>query len=351
MKIGDRDATPSGEEVWWLPSAGISGPSPSSRPWRPGRLKVVAAVATAVAVIGGLTATVSLAAAPAPASAAAKTATAKTTIAKTTTAKTSSVSSKGTTTTKPPATATAAGGRTCAVIYEIESEWPSNGHRAFQGDIQIVNLTPRTLTSWTLGWTFPNDQVVYQHWGTDLDQHGQKIVATSEPNEGYLGPNGGRFHLGFLANVTSTNALPTSFTFNGATCPLVDDKLVPVKPAPPTVKPAVSCQAIYEIETSWPTSTGRAFLGDVQLVNTSAQPLTTWSFGWTFGGNQSVYQSWGADFRQKGQRITADSEPNEGYVGAKGGRFHLGFLANYTGANAVPTGFTVNGTPCTLIKG
>src|SRR5690349_69308 len=119
----------------------------------------------------------------------------------------------------------------CAVIYEIESQWPAGGAQAFQGDIQIVNLTATTLTSWSFNWTFPNDQKIYQLWGVDFDQAGQSVTSHSEPNEGWLNGNGGRFHLGFLANVGKTNAVPTNFTFNGTSCPVVNDDLQVLTPA------------------------------------------------------------------------------------------------------------------------
>jgi hypothetical protein len=277
---------------------------------------------------------------------------------------------------------------TCAAIYEVESEWPTGTGHGFEGDIQIVNLTASTLTQWTFGWTFPNDQKIYQSWGADFDQNGATVTAASEPNEGWLAGNGGRFHIGFLGTVGNTNALPTSFTFNGASCPLVNDDLQPVNAAgsptptpmtvtttaagaPATTRPATAattaapapttptaaapaagtCKAIYEIETSWPTSTGRAFLGDVQIVNSSPNLLQTWSFTWTFPNDQKIYQSWGADFNQNGKAITANSEPNEGRINPNGGTFHMGFLATFSGVNAVPGNFTLNGTSCPLVEG
>lgn len=108
----------------------------------------------------------------------------------------------------------------CAAIYEIETEWPAGATHGFQGDIQIVNLTPSVLTRWSFGWTFPNDQKIYQSWGADFTQSGAKITANSEPNEGYIAPNGGAFHMGFLANFSTTNAVPANFALNGTPCPL-----------------------------------------------------------------------------------------------------------------------------------
>jgi hypothetical protein len=257
----------------------------------------------------------------------------------------------------------------CAVIYEVESQWPASGAQAFQGDIQVVNLTATTLTKWSFAWTFANDQKIYQSWGADFAQAGQKVTANSEPNEGFINANGGRFHMGFLANVGKANAVPTSFTFNGTTCPMVNDDLQviapaagggqaappPAKPANPTTAPPVTgktgtCKAIYEIETEWPTSTGHAFLGDIQIVNTTATTLTAWSFTWSFPKDQKIYQSWGADFAQAGANITANSEPHEGYLAGNGGRFHIGFLATVGNANIVPGNFALNGNPCPLAE-
>jgi Cellulose binding domain len=271
----------------------------------------------------------------------------------------------------------------CAAIYEVESEWPAGATHGFQADIQIVNLTGSVLTSWSFGWTFPNDQKIYQSWGADFTQSGAAVTANSEPNEGWIGANGGRFHIGFLGNVGATNAVPTAFTFNGNSCPLVNDALeivgsttaaapsgattvaaggaatggapsAPAPAAPAATTPAApggGCAAIYEIESQWPTATGHAFLGDIQIINTTGAALTSWAFTWTFPGDQSIYQSWGADFEQSGAQVTANSEPNEGFIAANGGAFHIGFLANVGNTNAVPGNFALNGTPCPLREG
>jgi hypothetical protein len=264
------------------------------------------------------------------------------------------------------------------VIYEIESQWPAGGHQAFQGDLQVVNLTPKVLTTWTLGWSFPNDQTIFQSWGAEFHQAGRTVTAKSEPNEGWINANGGRFHLGFLGNLTSTNAVPATFTFNGQSCPVVNDKLQVITPAgngaghgtvgppvvttppagtrPPvaTTPPAstgVTCKAVYEVESTWPAGAGKAFQGDIQIINTSPRTLTTWSFTWSFANDQKIYQSWGADLTQKGGAITANSEPNEGFLAGNGGRFHLGFLANFSTTNTGPVNFAHNGVPCPLVAG
>ncbi|WP_433227968.1 glycoside hydrolase family 9 protein [Micromonospora sp. CA-248260] len=115
-------------------------------------------------------------------------------------------------------------------------------------------------------------------------------------------------------------------------------------PPPPTTTPppAGGCAVTYSAN-SW--STG--FTGSVTLANTSAAAWSSWRLTFRFTGNQQISQGWSGRFSQSGSEVTVTNESYNGAV-APNGSVNLGFNATYSGTNATPTGFAVNGTACTL---
>ncbi len=101
---------------------------------------------------------------------------------------------------------------TCTVAYSIVNSWPGG----FQAGITITN-NAAPITSWTLGFTFPNDQQVSDGWDGTFTQSGQNLTVTSESWNGSLG-TGGSTTIGFTGTVGATNSVPAYFTINGYAC-------------------------------------------------------------------------------------------------------------------------------------
>lgn len=57
-------------------------------------------------------------------------------------------------------TAANSGGVTCHVTYTNVNQWDTG----FQVAITIHNTGTLALSSWTLAWTFPNNQQITQLW-------------------------------------------------------------------------------------------------------------------------------------------------------------------------------------------
>ena len=83
------------------------------------------------------------------------------------------------------------------------------------------------------------------------------------------------------------------------------------------------------------------------MTNTSTSALSSWSLAWTFGGNQKITSSWNAVVTQSGAAVTAKNQSYNGNVPA-GGSASFGFQGTYSGTNAVPSAFTLNGAACTI---
>ncbi len=111
----------------------------------------------------------------------------------------------------------------------------------------------------------------------------------------------------------------------------------------PTVTPTQGtggCQVVYTIPNQW----GDGFLGDVTIKNTGAA-LSSWTLTWTFGGNQRITNLWSGVVTQSGQAVSVANAAWNGPI-ASGGTTNFGFQGTYSGSNAKPTAFKLNGVTC-----
>jgi hypothetical protein len=83
----------------------------------------------------------------------------------------------------------------------------------------------------------------------------------------------------------------------------------------------------------------------VTITNTGATAINSWSLKWTFGGNQTISNAWNAAVTQSGQAVTAVNTSYNASIAARGNQ-QFGFQAAYSGTNAVPAQFTLNGAAC-----
>jgi endoglucanase len=103
---------------------------------------------------------------------------------------------------------------------------------------------------------------------------------------------------------------------------------------------AAGCRATYAITSQWPGG----FTANVTMANLG-DPLDGWSVGWTFPSGQRVTQAWNAAVTASGAQVTAT---NVSYNRAlpTNATASFGFNGSWTGANAVPNDFSLNGHAC-----
>jgi len=99
------------------------------------------------------------------------------------------------------------------VTYTVTNQW-SGG---FGANVTIANTGTTTINGWTLTWTFPNGQTITQLWNASYTQSGSQVSATNLSYNGTLAP-GSNTAFGFNGTWNGTNASPSAFTLNGATC-------------------------------------------------------------------------------------------------------------------------------------
>src|SRR5919198_922988 len=106
--------------------------------------------------------------------------------------------------------------------------------------------------------------------------------------------------------------------------------------------PGDACQVTYAFQSQWQDG----FVTNLTIRNTGANTFNGWTLTWTFGGNQRITNLWNANWTQTGQAVTTSSNADWNRVIAVGGQYTFGFQATFSGTNAVPTNFAVNGVAC-----
>lgn len=102
---------------------------------------------------------------------------------------------------------------------------------------------------------------------------------------------------------------------------------------------AVACTVDYTVN-QWATG----FTAQIQVTNHAA-PVTGWTLTWTFAGDQRVTSAWNAQVAQTGPAVTARDAGYNGALGT-GASTSFGLQATYSGQNAAPADFALNGTAC-----
>ncbi|BFU44107.1 glycoside hydrolase family 6 protein [Krasilnikovia sp. MM14-A1004] len=109
----------------------------------------------------------------------------------------------------------------------------------------------------------------------------------------------------------------------------------------PGAHAAAGCRVAYSVN-QWNTG----FTGSINLTNLGDPITNGWTLTWEFAGNQHITQGWNGTFSQSGQRVSV-ANPAWSAALASNDTVSLGFNADYSGTNAAPTAFSLNGVACT----
>ncbi|TDE20499.1 glycoside hydrolase family 6 protein [Actinomadura sp. 6K520] len=90
---------------------------------------------------------------------------------------------------------------------------------------------------------------------------------------------------------------------------------------------------------------GSGFTANVAVTNLGDPITGGWTLEWDFTGNQQVTSGWNGTFAQSGGHVTVTGPSWSGTLGT-GATVTPGFQATYSGTNAAPAQFTLNGVVC-----
>src|SRR2546430_268571 len=110
---------------------------------------------------------------------------------------------------------------------------------------------------------------------------------------------------------------------------------------------AAGCQVTYTKTNEWTSSPGQGGFGANLTVQNLGDPLTSWTLRFSFPGSQQIQPNgWGATWSQAGPDVTATNVSWNGSL-ATSASTQIGFNGTWSGSNANPTSFSLNGVACT----
>ncbi|HEY8464437.1 MAG TPA: glycoside hydrolase family 9 protein [Bacillota bacterium] len=113
--------------------------------------------------------------------------------------------------------------------------------------------------------------------------------------------------------------------------------------ATPTASPVPACAVIYTMN-DW----GNGATVSITIKNNGTTAINGWELAWNFGGNQKIVNLWNGKYTQNGSAVTVTNEAYNGTIPANG-TVSFGFNLSYSGSNAKPASFTLNGNSCTVL--
>ncbi|MDG4829809.1 cellulose binding domain-containing protein [Solwaraspora sp. WMMD1047] len=115
----------------------------------------------------------------------------------------------------------------------------------------------------------------------------------------------------------------------------------PQTPTPSTTPVQRTCHVDYAVSAQW----RGGFIAEVTVHNVGAAPVDGWTLAFDLTDGQRVRSAWNARYTQSGATVTARDLRWNRLIPA-GGSVSFGIMASWTGGNAPPTGFTLNGGAC-----
>ncbi|MFD0318330.1 glycoside hydrolase family 48 protein [Streptomyces flavalbus] len=108
----------------------------------------------------------------------------------------------------------------------------------------------------------------------------------------------------------------------------------------PAQAAAVQCNVDYKTN-DW----GSGFTADLTITNRGTDVIDGWTLTYAYSGNQRLTNGWNGTWSQSGQSITVRNASWNGRIAA-GAAVTTGGQFTYSGSNAAPTSFAVNGVNC-----
>lgn len=106
--------------------------------------------------------------------------------------------------------------------------------------------------------------------------------------------------------------------------------------------PPVACHAVYTRQSEWQGG----FTAAISITNTGQTPDNGWTLTYTFSGDQQATNVWGASATQTGQQVKLTNLPWDASIPPAATLTSVGMSGTWTTSDAGPTGFALNGVPC-----
>jgi Glycosyl hydrolase family 12/Cellulose binding domain len=112
-----------------------------------------------------------------------------------------------------PSSSPGAAGVSCTVTYTVARTWPGG----LQAQAVLTNTGTRSVSGWTLTWSFAGDQRVSDLWDGNFTQSGRRVSVTNASYDGTIAPSAS-VTIGFTGTSTGSDPPPAAFQLNGSGC-------------------------------------------------------------------------------------------------------------------------------------
>jgi poly(hydroxyalkanoate) depolymerase family esterase len=241
---------------------------------------------------------------------------------------------------------------------QVIEQWMETDHLASSGTYNASFSSPTTTTtgqvsgsgghSYTVEtWNDSNGKEIEEYWKINGMGHAWSGGSSSGS---YTDPNG----------PSATNAMYTFFMnhpMNGASTPTPTPTRTstPTQTATPTpthtptptpTPPGIRCQVHYSVLSQW----AGGFEAEVAITNTGTTAINGWTLQFSFANGQQITLGWDGNFSQTGSTVTVTNLSSNGSIPA-GSSLTVPpeFQASWSGTNAAPTTFTLNGAACSVV--
>ncbi|MCO6734706.1 cellulose binding domain-containing protein, partial [Streptomyces sp. EL9] len=87
------------------------------------------------------------------------------------------------------------------------------------------------------------------------------------------------------------------------------------------------------------------FTAELTLTNRGGDAIDGWTLTYDYAGDQKLTNGWNGTWSQSGRTVTVKNASYNARIAA-GAAVSTGGQFTYSGTNAAPAGFAVNGTAC-----
>lgn len=145
-----------------------------------------------------------------------------------------------------------------------------------------------------------------------------------------------------FASCTATALQATATISVGGTTLASQNATLVLSSASPSTSASPTCAVSYARQSEW----GGGFVAQVTITNIGTAPISGWTLGFTFPGDQHITGAWNATITQTGAAVSARSLSYNSAI-APGASTSLGFQGTWGTSDASPTAFTLNQVACT----
>ncbi len=232
---------------------------------------------------------------------------------------------------------------------QIVQQWMETDHLASNGTYNASFSSPTTTTngqvpgsgghSYTVQtWNDNNGSEIEEYWKINGMGHAWSGGSSSGS---FTDPNG----------PSATNAMYTFFIHHpmhpGTPPPTPTPGTTPTStPTPTPTPPSAGCQIHYGVVSQWAGGFETIFT----ITNTGSAAINGWTLRFSFANGQMITLGWSGNFSQSGSVVTVTNLSSNASIPVGGSpAMEPGFEATWSGTNAVPTTFTLNGMTCSTV--